>query len=172
MDLNAAPRELDAEINNLRQLIDCRVALKFADLRGNVRTIEDCTVTYMLVGRRRWEGLQVAVHHHGRVDDIVIDVSRPLPMPVVETVRAIFENRTFYTEGIDLDDIVKVRIARPLEDRMVALLECNGVHPFNHFPGEVCPIHFGDEPDQPSVAGWAAPDDIGELTPKEGDDGD
>lgn len=154
-DLDAAPRELELPVKNLRQLIDCRVALKLADLRGNVRTIDDCLVTFLLVGRRRWEGLQVAIYHEGCVPQLALDLSRPLPESVVETVKAMFEGRHFHSEGLDLDDIVKVQVAHPGGERAVALLECNGVHPFSHFPGELCPIHFGDEPDQPSVAGWS-----------------
>lgn len=172
MDLNAAPRELDDEINNLRQLIDCRVWLKLADLRGNVRTIDDCLVAFLMVGRRRWEGIQVAIYHHGCVPSIMLDLARPIPDSILETIKAMFEGVHFHSEGIDLDNIVKIRVGRPGHEESLAFLECTGLHPFAHFAGEPCPIHFGDEPDQPSVAGWTAPDDIGELMPKEDDDGD
>jgi hypothetical protein len=159
-------REIPEEINNIRQLIDCRVALKVADLRGNVREIPDCVIAFLVVGRRRWEGLQIAVIHTGCQPSVTLDMARPIPDHVLALVRGLFEGTHFHSEQIDLDDITKVRIGRPAElgepDYSVAFLECNGVHPFNHFPGEPCPIHYGDEPSSPSVAGWGVEEQTGD----------
>lgn len=160
-DAHAAPRELDEEIGNVRQLIDCRVALKLGDIRGMVREIDDCVVAFLVVGRRRWEGLQVAIRHTGTPQ--MIDLSMPVPDEIKAQIAAMFSGGHTHTESIELGLITKVWIGRPQElgdPVRVALLECNGAHPYAHFPGEVCPIHFGDEPDQPSVAGfdWAGAD--------------